>query len=361
VKRLKEIDGLRGIAILLVVSFHYINNQLTDHTNALAKIFCKITQFGWIGVDLFFVLSGFLIGSILLSNKSSENYFKTFYIRRIVRIIPNYYLLILVFVVVGSIESFKSNSFLTGEDILPFWSYLCLCQNFFMAKYESLGNHPMGVTWSIAIEEQFYLIFPFILYKIDNKRVPYLLVLLIAVAITSRFMFDGWISRYVLLITRVDSLSVGMLVAWIRVNYDMEKFCTDKKVLLNFILIIDILICGICYMVFNDLGVFKHTLFAVIFGIMVINALGNNYNIYGAFLRQNWLIWIGSISYSLYLFHDYILGITYHLMGKNGVIISDFRDIVITISSFALSLLFSYTIYRLLETPMISIGKKFKY
>ena len=78
-KRIPQIDGLRAIAILLVLSFHYINNQLVNETTKIAKFFCFATSFGWAGVDLFFVLSGFLIGSILLLNKQKDKYFAAFY------------------------------------------------------------------------------------------------------------------------------------------------------------------------------------------------------------------------------------------------------------------------------------------
>ena len=360
-KRIPEIDGLRGIAILLVVSFHYVNNQLTNSTNFIGKVLCKVTGFGWVGVDLFFVLSGFLIGSVLLANKQSENYFKTFYIRRIVRIIPNYYLLLVVFLIVISIDAFKSNSFLTGENIIPLWSYFLLCQNFFMAKFNSLGNHPMGVTWSIAIEEQFYILIPFILYKLRNNWVPFVLAIITIVALIARTQFEDWLPRYVLLICRADSLSLGILIAWIKLNFNCDGFVARNRKSLLAILVADLLICGFCYAMFGDLGVFKHTLFAIIFSIMVLFAIGHNQNIYGAFLRTKWLNWIGAISYSLYLFHDYVIGITYHLFGKNGVMISGVYDIGITVFAFFLSLLISYVIYLYLETPMIKIGKKYKY
>ena len=81
-KRIPQIDGLRAIAILLVISFHYVNNQLVNATDKIAKFFCFVTSFGWAGVDLFFVLSGFLIGSILIANKQKNKYFSTFYIEK---------------------------------------------------------------------------------------------------------------------------------------------------------------------------------------------------------------------------------------------------------------------------------------
>ena len=79
-KRIPELDGLRGIAILLVLSFHYINNQLIQSENKIGKTLTKLTSFGWVGVDLFFVLSGFLIGSILMRSQSSPKYFTTFFV-----------------------------------------------------------------------------------------------------------------------------------------------------------------------------------------------------------------------------------------------------------------------------------------
>ena len=82
-KRITTIDGLRGLAVLFVVSFHLINNQVVNnynaHPNFIENMLVKATYFGWTGVDLFFVMSGFLIGSILLANKQSPNFFKTFY------------------------------------------------------------------------------------------------------------------------------------------------------------------------------------------------------------------------------------------------------------------------------------------
>src|SRR6478736_2795435 len=103
-ERYKPLDGLRGIAILVVLGFHYINNQYASMDpmalNRVEKILMKTTYFGWCGVDLFFVLSGFLIGSILLKNRGAENFFKAFYVRRFLRIIPIYYLLLVIFIIV---------------------------------------------------------------------------------------------------------------------------------------------------------------------------------------------------------------------------------------------------------------------
>ena len=168
-QRNPELDGLRGIAILLVMSFHYINNQLLHTTNPVGTKLAFITSFGWVGVDLFFVLSGFLIGSILIRNKESVNYFSTFYIRRIVRILPNYFLFLLLFFVLSSSPYFSTNYFLTGNNVIPGWSYFLMANNLYMAYLKNLGNDSLSVTWSIGVEEQFYLIFPLVIYFVGNK------------------------------------------------------------------------------------------------------------------------------------------------------------------------------------------------
>src|SRR5262245_21157587 len=126
-KRMPELDGIRGVAISLVLFWHYIICQLDvpyDSVAANVKVFFALT---WSGVDLFFVLSGFLLGGILMDNKGSSNYFKVFYIRRACRIFPLYYswlfiLLMLAFVApsLGTMSHFGGS----------FWSYLTYLQNF---------------------------------------------------------------------------------------------------------------------------------------------------------------------------------------------------------------------------------------
>jgi peptidoglycan/LPS O-acetylase OafA/YrhL len=103
VSRIAELDGLRGIAILSVVLMHYFYNPDPNLKGPIHQI-QRIFALGWSGVDLFFVLSGFLIGGILMDQRRSPSYFKTFYLRRAFRILPVYYLwicLFIAFVLVG--------------------------------------------------------------------------------------------------------------------------------------------------------------------------------------------------------------------------------------------------------------------
>ncbi len=360
-KRIIEIDGIRGVAILLVISFHYINNQLVESTNFFGKIMAKATGFGWVGVDLFFVLSGFLIGSVLLNSKISSNYFSTFYTRRIVRIIPNYFLFITIFLLIIKSGYFDKNYFLTGNNVIPIWSYYFMIHNFFMFGSQNLGNDSVCITWSIGIEEQFYLIIPFLLWKLNSKWIPYLMIAIVFIAIISRMQYDHWIERYVILNCRADSLSLGVLVAWFNFEYSLTEEIPKIKKILVFVLLFVMGFCGIIHLIYGDLGVFKHTLFSIIFAISILFALGMNQNLYGKILRNKVLCWVGSISYSLYLFHYMILGLVHHFDGKNGIIINNIKDVILTLIAFIITFGFSSLVYSYLEIPMIKIGKKFKY
>lgn len=128
--RIPELDGLRGLAILLVISVHYFYNPDANMPVALHFLqgfFCL----GWTGVDLFFVLSGFLIGGILLEVRASPNYFKTFYIRRFFRIVPLYYLWLFCFIALLFLRgsTFDAQSAQAGIN-WPLWGHFLFLQNF---------------------------------------------------------------------------------------------------------------------------------------------------------------------------------------------------------------------------------------
>src|ERR671933_724528 len=125
--RYPELDGLRGIAILMVVAWHYNLGPFLS------------------GVDLFFVLSGFLLGGILLDKKEAPNYFKAFYARRVCRIFPLYFVCLLVFVILVAVPVlgwllFGDSIRLLLGDPIPLWSYMTFTQNFAMAQLGGWGN-----------------------------------------------------------------------------------------------------------------------------------------------------------------------------------------------------------------------------
>ena len=168
---IKPLDGIRALAILLVLISHYFNCQIGDDVTGILKSLKWLTFCTWSGVDLFFILSGFLIGRILIVHKRSQNYFKTFYLRRAFRIFPVYYLIILIFVIL-MVSGFSPSVPWLMKNPFPLYSYLLCIQNFW-ASTGDFGPNWLGVTWSLAVEEQFYLLLPLLVIIIKDKWLPF--------------------------------------------------------------------------------------------------------------------------------------------------------------------------------------------
>ena len=361
-RRIAELDGLRGVAILLVITFHYVNNQLINSTHPVGKALSALTSFGWVGVDLFFILSGFLIGSILIRNKGSKNYFATFYIRRLVRIIPNYYLLLTLFLLILALPFFSNNDFLTGNDSVPLWAYFTMVQNFFMASNFNMGNKALSVTWSISIEEQFYIIIPFVIYIVRKSWLPFILVAIIIMASFMRMQYDNWKPAYVLLHCRADSLAIGILISWLMIQLDLKEVVNKYYHHLIALLFATLGAIMFLFMRYSDLGPTKNLLFGIVFGIALILALTRQSTWYGALLRNKALTWVGTISYSLYLFHFIILGLFHHFFAsRSGIQIENWNDVMISGGALVTSFLFAWVVYNRLELPMTKLGKKYSY
>ncbi len=212
-KHIGNLDGIRGIAILLVMLLHL---AVFEKKNLLDEIVFSIASIGWIGVDLFFVLSGMLITGILLDTKSKPKYFRNFYIRRSLRIFPLYYsLLILTLYVLPLFPHPKHESFsrVYGSEI-----WYCLFLSNFSIAYQGRPVHGiMDVTWSLAIEEQFYLLWPLVVRYLNKSRLAALCLILIVVSLVSRILLlkadIAPYSVYVLTPARLDGLCCGALTA----------------------------------------------------------------------------------------------------------------------------------------------------
>lgn len=326
-------------------------------------MFCQATSFGWAGVDLFFVLSGFLIGTILIRNKQSPHYFSTFYIRRFVRIVPNYYLLIGIFLLLLTIPYFSRSEFLHKSNNIPWWSYLVMVHNIYMGHLHSLGSDAVNVTWSIGIEEQFYLVYPLIVFVVPKKWIPFILGLAILMASVIRGYYDHWIPRYVLLPCRMDSIAFGALAAWFNEETDMPKLVRKYSRWLSLVMLADIGLCLFLFLKYRDMGINRHFYLALFFSGCLVTALVYKETFYGSLLRNRALTWIGQISYSLYLFHYLILFLLqYTLLNyEGGVMISNAKDLSLTVLAMGLSVLFAWVVYRWMETPFVKFGKRFKY
>src|SRR6476660_4309501 len=152
--RVPELDGLRGLAILLVLVFHFISQEGSTAPHSFASHLQRIVAMGWTGVDLFFVLSGFLIGGILMDVRTSPAYFRTFYIRRFFRIIPIYYVWIVLYILLlrfaGAFVRAHSNSGVMPPTGVPIYLHFLFLQNLGLAALVGLAGAWFGHTWSLA-------------------------------------------------------------------------------------------------------------------------------------------------------------------------------------------------------------------
>jgi peptidoglycan/LPS O-acetylase OafA/YrhL len=204
------LDGLRGIAVLTVMWLHFV--FMLPRTGG-ERVFWQLSETGWIGVDLFFVLSGFLITGILYDAKGGPHYFRNFYMRRSLRIFPLYYaFLILIFAVMPLLRSSAADH--VGKQVW-LWTYL---SNVLFARvgWEGMPAHTTHL-WSLAIEEQFYLLWPLLVWLASRRRLIQLCVGSIAVAIVTRLVlhvvFANDIAAYALMPARIDALAAGGLLA----------------------------------------------------------------------------------------------------------------------------------------------------
>src|SRR5690606_25350016 len=200
-----DIQGLRAIAFILVFIFHLNPHWLPG---------------GYIGVDMFFVISGYLITSIILHQKEKGSFnFISFYEKRIKRIAPAYYVAILLIAVAGCYFYLQSDTIRLRSGLYRAVAFL---SNQFFASGESyfgaaLSENPLLHTWSLAIEMQFYLILPFLLIFIRNKYLPYvisaLLLILTAYSTYGLYYTDNFSAIYFSLLSRIPEFFVGVLLS----------------------------------------------------------------------------------------------------------------------------------------------------
>jgi peptidoglycan/LPS O-acetylase OafA/YrhL len=208
--RIAALDGVRGLAILLVVLFHALFFDVAAigaERLSLGSVYVRVVSLGWCGVDVFFVLSGFLITGILLRSKTAPHYFRDFYARRALRIFPLYYVVValLLFVLDRPATTAAEKA-----------SYLFYYQNVRYALWgEQTADHARLITWSLAIEEQFYLVWPAVVWLASRRALVCIAATAIAAAIALRFVLTagGLATTHFLTPCRVDTLMAGALIA----------------------------------------------------------------------------------------------------------------------------------------------------
>ena len=360
-----ELDGLRGVAVAMVLSWHFIGIPAWSTEGWLPHAVFRVFLLGGAGVDLFFVLSGFLITRIVISRKKSNGRFLlAFYARRALRILPPYMLLVGMF---WSLVHAEAQNHIFNDDI-PLWRFLTFSQNFWMAQNATYGPDGISVTWSVAIEEQYYLVFPLMALLLPRRYLPVFLALVgmgsiawrafvFAIDQTNNFPPDlGTLAR-------LDGLAVGGIIACAFDDPHLVQRLRVYKAGLRRAMICCIMILPL---VRRDSGAqmayLGHTVLTVCFALVVTNILLNlgSDSRWVRYLRSAKLRFLGKVSYTLYLFHPVALATAFLVSGYPKTL-SGWPQVFLLAGSLAGSIIFANLLFNLLESRLIGFGRKIPY
>ncbi|HEX7903226.1 MAG TPA: acyltransferase [Chitinophagaceae bacterium] len=337
----KGLDSFRGIGILWIICCHYFPGS-------------NFFRFGWISLEVFFVLSGFLITKVLLNSLNSPNFFRNFYIRRALKIFPLYYLFIsLSFIVIFLFTKEKSSLYLK-ENFEYYYVYL---HNFLFVFNGLEPENYLNHLWSLAMEEQFYFLWPIIVFYIrDVSKLRKILIAIVILVIIFRFIvWWNWGGRFEVYhcntFTRIDTIAFGCILGC---GFSYKEL---NKYLRIFIILICASVFPLAVIIYGNYF-FTNPVFCTVgyTAISVLTVFLIEYFISGEknllFLKNNWMLnYLGQISYGMYLFHIPV----YFFISSRTMIQSPFNEILSLLTSFVIAAA-SYYFY---ETPFLKLKGKF--
>lgn len=374
-QRLIELDGLRGFALVMILVFHAVSQEGEYAAGTFLYYLQRSFGMGWTALDLFFVLSGFLIGGILMDARESYSYFKTFYVRRLLRIVPVYFVWVFLYVLMAAFASDLvvkfSNSGLRPPLNFSVWSHFLFLQNSFNFHFFGLAGAWFGHLWSLAVEEQFYLVAPLVVRFVPPRHLKWILAATVLLAIFARVYFRFISHMEVTAITtrtvcRMDSLAIGMLAAvlvrsesasgWLRANLHYLRA------------LLAVLAAGAAWLFLYSYGsmtagmqTLGFTWMAAFYAAVLLLAVQNRSGWLAGFLRARLLLELGSVSYCVYLIH-LVVNVSLHaVLLHHPPQISNLTGLSVTV----LAVLVTYSVAKLswicFEGPLQRRGHAFKY
>ena len=358
----------------MVVSIHYFH----DSGGQLPPVWHRLLSFfglGWTGVDLFFVLSGFLIGGILLDARTSPSYFKTFYLRRFFRIIPIYYLWIVLYLLLawaaGGILQSKMQLDAGPVKSWGIWAHFLFLQNLWIHSYAPLASWWFGVSWSLAIEEQFYLVVPFVIWSLSKRRLIIFLVFVVSAALLCRILLRAFVpasasAAYILMPCRADALALGVLgaISWRDAGF-REWLSRNGKLLYGAFgaLLAGMGVLGIWFSSHD--GLFTQTVgytwIALFYLSLLYVAMADSGGWIARLARMGWLREWGRVSYCVYLIHPAVRYFCFRYLKLDPTQLTGWRGVAGGLLAVAVTYGIARMSWTFFEQPLLLRGHRYRY
>jgi peptidoglycan/LPS O-acetylase OafA/YrhL len=368
-----NLDSLRSIAFLLVFLQHSVSDQLLTGHNILIDCFLnRLFRGGEMGVSVFFVLSGFLITYLILNELNSTNTIniKHFYIRRALRIWPLYYaVLIFIFFIYPILRNLAGMDSSHGHNIPYYFLFLSNFDIIHIDHYfETMAWGPITVTWSVAVEEQFYLTWPLFFAFVPRRFYSLIFISIISLSLVFRYfhIHDKPVMLYHSFIVCAD-LAIGGLCAYYAFNY--KKF-TLFFVNLRKNAIISLYFLGFLWLFFipdlskkNDVLLFFSRFINTLFFAFII--LEQNYaqQSFYKFSNLKTLTFWGKYTYGLYLLHNIVLLFIFIALGPKLLNINYeayfLPNFMVCLVGLVMSMVISYVSYEYFEKRFLTLKERF--